>query len=147
MSTHLTYLPNLSKIPNLPIYPPDLPTYLTCLPIYPIYPTQKACVHEDQPDATKKPDYHPTCYDPNWIAKSMGPYFPSIKYYLCDTSKPEGDAERLVPFGVNKFTKPQMDVDGTLIDPIADEQEEAILEAEADGEPVPAAPAKEEEKP
>ena len=62
----------------------------------------------------------------------MGPYFPSIKYYLCDTSKGVGEEGRLMPFGAEKFTEPAREADGvTLVDPVADAAEQAAQAAPA----------------
>lgn len=67
--------------------------------------TGKDCMAADTPKGQAKATYHPTCYDPEWVAARMGENAPAIQYYLCDMSKPEG--QRLVPWG-RTFTKPDV---------------------------------------
>jgi hypothetical protein len=62
----------------------------------------KACQAADTPKGQTHAQFHPTCYDPDWVRAEMEQNAPDIQYFLCDTSKPEG--QRLAPWG-RKFNK------------------------------------------
>lgn len=57
----------------------------------------KACQAADAPKGQAKGKYSPTCYDPTWVRDAMKENAPSISYFLCDITKPEG--QRLTPWG------------------------------------------------
>lgn len=62
-----------------------------------------ACMAADTPKGKTKAPFHPTCYDPDWVRKTMEQNAPDIQFFLCDITKPE--AQRLTPWG-RTFKKP-----------------------------------------